>query len=243
MSDFQAGFGKVEITPDHFGFPLQGYGNRQSPATGVHDPIWAKALVVSQGEGAWALGSVELCWISAQTVAEIRRLVSAATDLRPEAIMITATHTHSGPGDLDPGNWDRPFAELVSEALITACQVRQPAQLATGAGFLYGHSLNRRWFERPIDPGVGVLRIDDLAGHRLGLVINFGLHPVVLGADNYLVSADFVGYATTEIEQGGGVCIFTNGGCGDVNPLNRNRPPPTGRAASFYDDGRWRSLL
>jgi hypothetical protein len=51
------------------------------------------------------------------------------------------------------------------------------------------------------------------------MVINFGLHPVVLGSDNYLVSADFVGYATTEIEQGGGVCIFTNGGCGDVNPL------------------------
>ncbi|MEM7032593.1 MAG: neutral/alkaline non-lysosomal ceramidase N-terminal domain-containing protein [Chloroflexota bacterium] len=220
MSVFQAGFGKVEITPHHWGFPLMGYGNRVAGASGAHDPLWAKAVVVDDGVGRWALCSVDMCWISADSVAKIREKVGTQTTLTPESILVCATHTHSGPHDTDAGNWDQPFVNLITEAIVQAWQSRQPAKLAVGAGFLYGHSLNRRWFDRPVDPSVGVLRIDSMTGDLLGIVSNFACHPVVLGYDNLLASADFVGYASSLVEDTiGGMCIFTNGGCGDVNPL------------------------
>ena len=220
MTDFQAGFGRIEITPQHLGYSLLGYGNRQHGATAVHDPLWARAMVVRQKRAAWALCSLDMCWVTAETVARIRQLVSEQTKLRPEAVLIVATHTHSGPSDLEAGNWDRPLAELVTAAIVQAWEGLQPARLATGAGFLYGHSLNRRWFERPVDPGVGLLRVDSAEGALLGQVVNFGCHPVVLGSDNYQLSADFVGYGLERVEKSlGGVCLFTNGACGDINPL------------------------
>jgi hypothetical protein len=233
MVQLQAGFGRSEITPDNLGFPMIGYGNRKSNSTGIHDPLWAKALVVRQGDASWALCSLDLCYIDAETVAEVRRRVSEKTQLQPEAILIATTHTHSGPLPTEAGNWNRPFAELVSHALLQAWQAARPARVAQGAGFLVGHSLNRRWLDRPVDPGVGVLRVDDDAGQPLGVVTNFACHPVVLGSDNYLLSADYVGYATDRIESElGGTCIFVNGGCGDINPL-------TGTVRQQMAEGRY----
>lgn len=220
MSEFLAGFAKAEITPHNLGFPLIGYSNRASGATGVHDPLFARALVVKSGDAAWALCSVDLLLVTAPTVAEIRAQVSEATGLAPSAVMVAASHTHSGPLEREAGNWNRPIAEMIAEVIIAAWAELQPARLAHGAGFLYGHSINRRWFDRPVDPGVGVIRIDDAAGRLLGLVVNFACHPVVMGYDSFLISADYVGYATSEVERElGGFCLFTNGGCADVNPL------------------------
>ena len=220
MAELHAGLARVAITPDHLGFPLMGYGNRKSNSTGIHDPIWARALVLRNGDQAWAMCSLDLCYVDADMVAEIRRRVAAQTALEPAAVLICTTHTHSGPNANDAGNWDRPFADLVAEAIVTAWEGAQPAHIAHGAGFLYGYSINRRWFDRPVDPGVGVLRIDDIEGKLLGVAVNFGLHPVVLGYDNYLVSADYVGYATADVEEAlDAICLFTNGGCGDINPL------------------------
>lgn len=225
MSDFEAGFGSVEITPHNLGLPMVGYGTREhgsrtGNSQGVHDPLMAKALVVRKGAKAWALCALDLLAIDSENVAEARRFASRETGLEPEAILIASIHTHSGPDSKEAANWNRPLAELVAETIVQAWDHKQPARLAPGAGFLYGHSINRRWLDRPIDPGVGVLRIDDEAGKLLGVVVNFGLHAVVMGGDNLYISADYVGYMRSKVEAAlGGACIFTNGGAADVNPL------------------------
>ncbi|MCB0045163.1 MAG: neutral/alkaline non-lysosomal ceramidase N-terminal domain-containing protein [Caldilineaceae bacterium] len=222
MIQLYAGFGLSDITPDYLGRPLMGYGNRQSGAEGVHDSLWSRALVMRAGSAAWALCAVDFCWISATTVAKVREKVSQQTDLAPAAIIVAAVHTHSGPNDLDEANWAGSLADLIAASIVSAWRALEPARLAVGSGFLYGHSLNRRWFDRPVDPAVSVLRIDNAAGEILGTVINFACHPVVLGADNLAISADFVGYARDEVEaELGGVCVFTNGACADVNPLTQ----------------------
>ena len=220
MSKIEAGFGRVEITPDHVGFQMLGYGNREGLSAGIHDPLCAQALVLRQGEDAWALCAVDVLAVNAEVVADIRQQVSHSTGLMPQAIMIAAIHTHSAPSPLDKGNWEHPFAALVTDAIIQAWDTLRPAQLGVGAGFLYGYSINRRWLERPIDPGVGVLRVEDAEGHLLGTVVNFGLHAVVMGYDNLEISADYVGYARDKVEQSlGGRCVFTNGGAANVNPI------------------------
>ena len=221
MTNLRAGFGRADITPK-IGSKMVGYGNRLSHSTGVHDPLLARALVLEDDGGAWAIVSCDLCYTNAETVAAIRAAVQQRTEIPPAHVLVVSTHTHSGPHDLRPQNWDRPLAEMVADAVAMAYQARQPARIASGYGFLYGHSINRRWLDRPIDPGVTVLRVDDANGKLLGLFTNFGNHSVVLGYDNYLLSGDWPGFATRKLEADLGdnvTVLFSQGGAGDINPL------------------------
>jgi neutral ceramidase len=221
MSTLRAGFGRAEITPK-IGCQLVGYGGRDTGATGVHDPLQARALVLEDENGLWALISCDLLFVFAQTVAEIRNAVHARVGIAPERLFVATTHTHGGPWDGAAENWDRPLAEIIADAVEHACQSRQPARIGSGFGILYGYSINRRWLDRPIDPAVAVLRVDDAAGNLLGVVSVFGCHAVVLGYDNYLISGDWPGHAMTKLEESLGndvTCLFFQGGAGDINPL------------------------
>jgi hypothetical protein len=137
-------------------------------------------------------------------------------------VLVANTHTHGGPHDGHADNWDRPLAEIIADAVEQAHTTRQPARIGSGSGFLYGYSINRRWLDRPIDPGIAVLRVDDLAGKPLGLFTNFACHSVVLGYDNTLLTGDWPGFAMRKLEEQlgpGATCLFTQGGCGNINPL------------------------
>ncbi len=223
MDTFEAGFSVVEITPDHMGFPMYGYGARKDNSRGIHDPLYARTMMLKSGEAAWSLTVLDLVAIDAKTVNEVRRIAAEATGLKPQTIMVSCIHTHSGPSVGDPGNWDRTPAEIIAAGVIAAWKNLQPAKLGTSAGFLYGYHVNRRWMERPVDPSVNVVRFDDLQGKPIGVAANFGLHPVVMGYDNFLISADYVGVARRVTEQALGCpCVFANGAAADVNPITKN---------------------
>lgn len=217
----RAGFGRADITPK-LGCELVGYGGRDAGAAGVHDPLQARALVVEDAGGVWALVSCDLCYLFAETVAEIRESVQNQTGIPGEHIFIATTHTHAGPHDRHAQNWDRRLADIIADAVVQAHTQRQPARVGTGYSFLYGYSINRRWLDKPVDPAIGVLRVDDDQGNLLGVVSVFGCHAVVLGYDNLQISGDWPGYAMSQLEQQlgpGATCMFFQGGAGDVNPL------------------------
>lgn len=95
-------------------------------------------------------------------------------------------------------------------------------RIASGFSLLYGYSINRRWIDRPVDPAVAVIRIDDASGRPLGLVANYACHAVVMGPDNLHISADWPGHACARLEAELGndaTCIFLQGGAGNINPL------------------------
>jgi neutral ceramidase len=217
----KAGFGKSVITPK-VGVRLMGYANRAGPSVGIHDDLYARAIAVaSNGEG-WALCTVDLCYLREPQVRTVREIVAQRTRFKPENIFLCAIHTHSGPDDQDKAGWDSPLTELIANAVVEAIERMRPATVGVGAGFLYGWSINRRWLDRPVDPYVGVLRVDDEGGNPMGVVSNFGCHAVVLGYDNLLISADWPGETCEAVEKTLGpqsVCIVTQGGSGDVNPL------------------------
>jgi neutral ceramidase len=221
MTQFQAGFGQADITPA-LGCRLMGYGNRSSGATAVHDRLLARALVVAAGDERWALVSCELCYLNAATIGEARTAIEKQTGIAPDHVFLATTHTHSGPHDREAENWSRPLAELIADAVATAAAKLQPAQIASGFGMLYGYSINRRWIDRPVDPAVAVIRIDDAGGRPLGLVANYACHAVVMGPDNLHISADWPGHACARLEAELGndaTCIFLQGGAGNINPL------------------------
>jgi len=222
VENLQVGFNVKDITPDKMGFPLYGYGSREKNSEGVHDPLQARTVVIRKGKSAWALCVLDLIGISSEIVNRIRSKVAQSTALKPGAIIIACIHTHSGPSFTEPENWQDDIEARIANGIIQAWEAQVPATLGTGAGFLYGYHLNRRWMERPVDPSVNVLRVNDLSGNLLGIVSNFGLHPVVMGYDNFQISSDYVGYARNYVETKlGGTVVHANGAAGDVNPITK----------------------
>jgi hypothetical protein len=221
MAQIKAGVGRAVVTP-RVGAELVGYFNRPGGSTGVHDDLNARALVIDDGEMAIALCSVELCWMSGVHVQAIREATARRCALKPENIFLFATHTHAGPAPQNEGDWDTPFPQLVADAIVQAYETRVDAKLAAGFGQLFGYNINRRWLNRPADPSVGVLRVDRADGTPLAVLGNYACHAVVMGYDNYLISGDWPGYASRQMEADlghGCVVLFSQGGSGDVNPL------------------------
>ncbi len=221
MSQLRAGIGKTCITPRN-GVEMIGYFNRPGVSQGVHDDLHARALVLDDGQQQVALCSVELLWLRAVDVEAVRQSVVARCPLTAAQIFVFAIHTHGGPAIHQPENWDFPLHERIADAIVEAYNALQPAQLGSGFGFLNGYSLNRRWLNRPVDPSVGVIRVDRTDGSPLAVLSNFACHAVVMGYDNLLITADWPGYSSRllEAELGhGAVALFAQGGAGNVNPL------------------------
>jgi neutral ceramidase len=217
----RAGVGKQVITPQG-SVPMAGYFSRQGPSVGVHDDLHARALILQRDGVTLVFCSIEICYLRAHEVGKIRAAAHARTGIAPEQIFVLTTHTHSGPDAYDDALWDRPFAEIVTDAIEAAYQSLQPARLGVGAGFLFGYNINRRWLDRPADPAVGVLRVETAGGQPLAVLGNYACHAVVLGADNRLISGDWPGYSSRLLEShfgGDFVALFCQGGAGDVNPL------------------------
>jgi hypothetical protein len=241
--ELTAGVARIEITPP-VGYPMGGYAARQGPSTGVHDPLYATVLLLQADGASVALISCDLrSFPSARVIAEARARKLA------DHVLLAVTHNHSGPVTWEDQTWPSKerswFAETeekILRALAAAAQKPFPARLAAGYGQIYlGH--NRRqiaadgqvtmlWRNAeklptsPLDPTVGVLRVDDATGQPRAIIVNYACHAVVLGPDNRAISADYPGSLARRVEQefAGALCLFTQGGAGDINPYLDKQP-------------------
>jgi hypothetical protein len=172
MSSLKAGIGRSNITP-HDGVEMVGYFNRPGVSKGVHDDLHTRAIVLDSGAEQVALCSVELLWLRKREVDQIRQAVAARCGLKDAQIFIFTTHTHGGPAVHQPENWDYPLHNRIADAIVEAYETRRPARLGCGFGQLVGYNINRRWLNRPADPSVGVMRVDDAAGKPLAVLGNY----------------------------------------------------------------------
>jgi neutral/alkaline ceramidase-like enzyme len=234
----RAAVAKVDITPAP-GKQLWGYSNRQSPATGTLDPLYARVLVLEAGRQSLALvdidlgrpfGPASLHWLRNATRQDVSLLI------------LTATHTHSGPAIQDDyaagrPTWETVVLEKIAKAVAEARKNVTEAQIGVGYGIAFiGHNRLRlnpdgsvSWFERnltklptaPVDGTVSVLRIDKPGGQPLAILVNYACHPVIFGSDNLQYSADFPGVMARTVEQSFGgkpLGFFLQGAPGDINP-------------------------
>ena len=230
----EAGVGKADLTPP-IGTPLAGYGARAGgPSTGVHDPLEARAVVLSNGVEKIALVAVDHLGFDHAMVEHVRA-AAEKSGFAGDHIFVMSSHTHAGGGaylEIFPelaGKFDRRIQEFyeqrVAEAILAAARTLRPAKIGIGAGAAAGLSRFRSSWPPsggPVDPEVGVIRIDDAGTNQpLAVLMNFAAHPTVLGAKNFQFSADYVGYARQSVERflGGGVmALFANGAQGTVAP-------------------------
>ena len=178
MNEFRAGFARTDITPAA-GMPVHGYFEPRY-VSGVLDPIYADVLALSCGESSALLISMDLCEVCEDVMLPLRQRISAETDIPVEAILIAATHNHTGPCVLSEAHakgftmFGVPFEEeklqllrdyrLALEekllaAAVSALQDLQPASLSCGTAECEGVSFVRRYRMKDgrirTNPGIG----------------------------------------------------------------------------------------
>ncbi len=236
MTQLLAGAATVDITPPVGGL-MDGYGARRQPSQGVHDPLFARALVLDYGgdrDNQCAIVGCDLLGMHPWITAEVRRTVPAATGIPLEGILIAATHDHAGPAGLRGGMFSRldeglaaEVARKIAGAIAFAHSQRRPATLKLGQAVVDTVSMNRRHPDWPIDPVLRLLLIDGedparsgQAARPIASLLNFACHATVLNAANLLLSAEFPGAACRLVqEHTGAPCLYLNGACANVNPL------------------------
>nr|CAA9292933.1 hypothetical protein AVDCRST_MAG63-4530 [uncultured Armatimonadetes bacterium] len=244
----RAGVAEVVI-PAEPGLDLAGFVARDNPSRGKCDEIYGRALALESGGNLLLLLSADVLGFEAATVRRIRdaaahALADSGHGTRLIGTAVCATHTHSAPASMplrDCGEvnaaWLGQAVSALAEAANTAAERLRPARLGTGSGTLRGVTGNRRtqqWARgenppdfgglcsEPVDPEVGVLRVDTAEGAPLACLVNFACHPVILGHENLDISADYPGVVTERLrERLGAVSLFTNGTAGDINPVRR----------------------
>ncbi len=97
MSRTRVGVAAVDITPEP-GLPLMGNFRDDYAARGMHDPLWARAIVFADDRGTKAgLLAIDVCMLDRENVAFIREMIGSNCDVPQENVLIHATHTHSAP--------------------------------------------------------------------------------------------------------------------------------------------------
>jgi hypothetical protein len=212
------------------GSALAGFAARKGTSTGVHDDLFARAVVLDDGTAAVALVSVDVLALSSEFVGRVRSAIQLRIGVPAAAILIASTHTHAGavtistffnPDETLDRGYMSMLAAAIEDAVAGAWSTRFEARAGVGCARIEGLGVNRRSRDgKPIDEEIGILKIDDVQGRTRYVVINHACHPTVLGPDNLLASADFPGVTVANIEAAlGGGCgaMFLNGTEGDIS--------------------------
>ena len=225
----KAGTSKVCISPP-IGVPLAGFAARHENSTGIHDDLFARALVLETPETAIVFVSVDLLALPSEFIKQVRQSIHASTGLRPDSVMIASTHTHAGPVTITTffnpdesvdSHYMNTLAKAIVEAVTNAWRDRSPARVGVGAGHVQGVGVNRRsGDQKPVDEQVGIIKVTDPDGRTRAVLMNYSCHPTVLGPDNLKVTGDFPAFAVKEIESGlgdDGFAMFVNGTQGNIS--------------------------
>ncbi len=147
---FRAGAATSNITPELGGKIVGGFA--PLPATGVHDELHARCVVLDDGKTKIALVVCDLIGLHRDVSIEARRLIEEATGIPPSHVAISGTHTHSATSaraeryvsqPLD--DYQRFVARRIADGVRRAINHLRPAQIAFGTAEAPEHVFNRRW--------------------------------------------------------------------------------------------------
>ena len=176
-----AGYGAVArrlLIPDVFGRYPHAFWFK--PSLGERDPLAARALVLEAGDARVALVALDLLAVDRPFTADVERRLTAA-GVRPVTLVLSASHTHSGPGafvDSAVLGWlavdrlDRDVREALLDSVVDAVRradaARAPARVA--AGDITAPPLTVSRLRQPLDAELLVLRVTRPDGAPVALV-------------------------------------------------------------------------
>ncbi|MGB9594747.1 MAG: neutral/alkaline non-lysosomal ceramidase N-terminal domain-containing protein [Candidatus Poribacteria bacterium] len=241
----KVGSAKVDITPP-LNIPYLAYLPRQGKFKGVHDPLYARALVLDDGKTKIAIISAdsigynnELLGEEYNFLSEVRGKIQERTGILGLNVMLATTHSHSTPETtgitrlLDVSGaeeWLEVLIEQLTSVVEMADQNLVEMSIKAGIGEARGIAKNRRKREMSldeqrsngfVDESVGILLFQTEDSKVSDIIINYACHPVTVQVQP-LVSADYPGVTTRLVENvvnGCRNCLFLQGSAGDINPM------------------------
>jgi hypothetical protein len=201
------GFGIADVTPEVGGKTpvwIAGYGMGRR-ATGVHDPLYARALVLDDGQKKIALAAVDVVGLQYPTVRAIREQLAGF-----DYVLVASTHNHEGPDVV--GIWgSSPFRSGVDPAYLadlvgkTVAAIKQADAARRPATASYGTADDERLLRDSREPYIkdATLRVVrfDSGGKPHCLLVNWTCHPEALASRNTLITADFPHYTIRDLEK------------------------------------------
>lgn len=248
----QVGIGKRVITPNPL-LPVSGGMGPTSPAREKRGELESRAIVFRSGDTTVAFVSLDLLGFPSVLCERVRAQVP---QIPATNILIGSSHTHSAPdcyafpdgkgghtGDL---KYMDSVCKLAAESLQDALANMQPARLRIATGEAKGRIAYNYYAPDLYDRRMSVLQAVTSDSKVIATLVNYAIHPEVLGAGVGIVSPDLIGPLRDRIEtQGGGMGLFFNGAQGGmVTADNRNLERPKDALRGYWHDSRtWEECL
>jgi neutral/alkaline ceramidase-like enzyme len=222
----QVGAARVDITPaPDAALPMSGYSGRTQGFQRIHDHIYVRAVVLTDGTNSAALLVWELIGVPTRVWEDLSQRIAKEAGIPTQNLLLAAVHNHGAPALA--GMYGReatnPLPQTLAytakaeddaiEALRRAKSNLQPAQVGFGTGKAYVN-INRREFfrkkgwwwlgynpEGASDKSVAILKFTALSGKPIALFINYPVHAVVMGTENLAVTGDLAGATARYVEQ------------------------------------------
>ncbi len=148
----RAGAAAVDITPTHFPMNMPG-GFSANMAEKAHDPFHSRALVLDDGQTTLAMVVVDNLGAGPDVLNEAKALAAAKTGMSVDKMLISSTHTHSGPSlntrSEAAAKYYKQFVEGVAGSIIQAHAALKSAAVGAAAHPLPDEVFNRRWYLKP----------------------------------------------------------------------------------------------
>lgn len=215
------------ITPDPL-LPVSGGIGTPKKASQKNGDLYARALVMEKGGVRIAIVNVDNLGWPAALGNQSRKLIKG---IPPENVLIGATHTHSGPDAYGfPNEKGESFADLayldrcvrqIADAVNEAVGKLEDASLKIAVGDAKGKIAYNYYADQLYDPRCGVIQAVAASGANRGkaiaTLVNYAVHPEVIGSGRGILSPDICGPLYDRIEsQGGGIAVFMNGAQGGM---------------------------
>ena len=235
----RAGVAVRKVNPDPL-LPVSGGAGPSHPATRREGDLTVRALVLEQDGTSVAIVSADFLGFPAALCNRVRAQVK---EIPPGNILIGATHTHSAPdcygfpdGGRDPRYLDQ-VCKAMAEAIRDAAGHVQPVRLKIATGEAKGKIAYNYYAEQLYDPRCHVIQALGADGKPLATLVNYAIHPEVIGSDEGICSPDMVGPLYDRLaEKGGGIGIFMNSAQGGM--VTADNRIPEGKEAKSYEECR-----
>src|SRR4051812_2177920 len=244
-ADLSAGFAEADVTPKLDPAKpvyMAGFGHNRQAAK-VHDPIVARAVVLSDGKQKVALVAVDVVGLFNAVAESVRKQVEGFA-----YVSVSSTHNHEGPDTM--GLWgvnpfksgvDKEYVKSVEAALVRivgeADKAKKPATAKIGT--VAAPELledNREPYVKHDE--LVAIRFEGTDGKPVGVLVQWNCHPETMASKNTELTADYVGYTVAELKksQGCPVAYFT----GTVGGLMTTLHLPIKNAkGEELKDGTW----
>jgi hypothetical protein len=245
-TSWKAGTAAVKITPETLMW-MAGYAARNKPAEGVAQDLYAKALVLEDDGGKrLVIVTFDLVGIPRFLRDALTRELESLYQVRPETLLLNASHTHCGPEfrrvdetaapTSERARQVRDYVESLKAKVVAAVGQAIAALAPARLDYLHaraGFAMNRRRptpkgftnapnAEGPVDHDVPVLRVTDAEGKELrALLFGYACHNTTLSF--YRFCGDYAGFAQQYLQEAhpGALALFMSGCGGDQNPYPR----------------------